>query len=64
MSLKKPESPCLKCDDRSAECHAACVRYEVYVKLKDEYKAALLARREAYEHVKYPHHRMKHRGMR
>jgi hypothetical protein len=33
----KPESPCLNCPDRTAECHAKCDRYADFDRAQKEW---------------------------
>ena len=43
--MKRPESPCLDCEDRREGCHAVCERYKDYTEELAEYNAEVKANR-------------------
>jgi len=36
--MKMPNSPCLGCPDRAAECHSKCPRYKDYVRRAEAWR--------------------------
>lgn len=36
--MKKPNSPCLGCDNRTEDCHSDCESYLDYVEANEKYK--------------------------
>ena len=44
--MKRPDSPCLGCDDRSAECHASCTEYIQCVEENKKYKKLIADAKE------------------
>lgn len=50
--MRKPQSPCEGCTDRSPDCHADCRFYEWYQQEQEKYRAFLVSQKNP-EGVKY-----------
>lgn len=51
--MKKPVAPCMKCLERTPECHGKCEKYEAYRILNNEFLKSLREEKRKYEKIHY-----------